>query len=187
MIIDYIGVRPDFRAPNQFFEITISRQEPLPEFCQLVIERPGQEESYLTTNGWQANYAYLEISLRQDGSSVLGLRLSRNLLRFFQPSYNYKISLFDVNQGDLGFFVIGWNPGDDVLVPTNHEAQQINPEPPPFLPPADPVPLEPEAVLPVPVVAQREVIRCRECGGEIFSTFQQCPYCRTSLGPSPMI
>ena len=183
MVINYIAVRPDFHDPNEFFEIIISRKQPLPEFCGAVIERPGQEEAYLAANGWQANLAHLEVTLREDDISVFGLRLPRSLLRFFQPSYNYKISLFDVNQGDLGFFVIGWNPPDGVINQPSPETLQINHGS--MLSPAiHPVPSqrEPDEVQKTAISAQRQVIRCGDCNVEIFSTFSSCPFCGSALG-----
>ena len=175
-MIEFFGVKPDRRDPNGFFEIIIGSQRPLPEYGQVVIERPGQQEAYLATKGWQANYAYLEITICQDNTSLLGLRLSRNLMRFFQSGYNYKISLFDLNQAELGFLVISWDLGDDVVVPPH----PIPPEPPP--PSPDPLPGEPTPAPQIEVLAPREVIRCKGCGHEVFSTFLACPFCGTSLG-----
>ena len=117
MAIEFIGVRHDPSFPDQFFEITINRDAPLPDICQVVIERPGQEEPYLASRGWQANYTHIEISLRQDETTLKGLRLSQKLLRFFEAGYNYKISLVDLEGRDLGFLVIGWNPTEQFLNP----------------------------------------------------------------------
>ena len=187
MTINQIAVRPDPTLPDQFFEITISTQFPLLGACKAMIERPGQEEAYLASSGWQANYTHIEVALRQDHTPLQGLRLSRNLLRFFEPGYNYKISLFDMQGAELGFFVIGWNPGQDLLTPRRPADLPIATEPMPELEPIpQTVPLPPEfkavQVQPRVFVSPREVIQCRKCGGEIFSTFATCPYCRSSLG-----
>jgi hypothetical protein len=152
-----------------------------------VIERPGQEQAFLASGGWQANYTHLKVSLRQDDTPRQGLRLSRDLLKFFESGYNYKISLFDLHDQDLGFFVIGWNPGQELLIQPSPEGLHPIPEPrrepepePEPAPRLGPEPL-PEPELEPILVAAREVVQCRKCRGEIFSTFSACPYCGSSL------
>jgi hypothetical protein len=176
-----------------------------------VIERPGQEEPYLSPGGWQANYTQIRAQLRKigrrrDDAPLHGLRLSKDILRFFEAGYNYKISLFELQGGELGFFVIGW---DHVVEPVpNPEPSPVpepmprpEPDPKPFPMPGpeplpdpepspdpgpEPQPLPDPSPAPMPdpepkPIGVPVVVRCPECDGEIFSTFSTCPYCGSSI------
>ena len=213
MVIDLIGISPDPSIPSQFLELNLGTQFPLPETCEVVIERPGQEEPYLAPGGWQANYTQIRVQLRKigrrrDDLPLYGLSLSREILRFFEAGYNYKISLFELQGGELGFFVIGWDHVSEPLpnpepspvpepmpqpvpqpVPEPEPSPMPDPEPfpdpePPPDPGPEPLPGPSPASMPnhqpKPIGAS-VVLRCPKCDGEIFSTFSTCPYCGSSI------
>jgi hypothetical protein len=203
MIIDLIGVQTGSSFPNDCFEVEISTASSLPEICEVAIERPGQDKPYLASGGWQANYNCIRASIIQDGSVVHGLHLPRNLLRFFEPGNNYKISLFDLQGEDLGFFVMSWDLGPEVR-PNPTPSRVPDPEPKQISSPElaqlpstaqilnaapvsvpDVMPLKLEGPIPTPVAPVGPIIiqcRNRKCRGEIFSTFPACPYCGSSMG-----
>jgi hypothetical protein len=166
----------------------------------VAIERPGQDRPYLASGGWQANYTCIKATLHRDGAEIHSLRLPRNLLSFFEPNNNYKISLLNLQGEDLGFFVMSWDLGPEVRpnpkpprVP-DPEATQVSglelvpvPSPTPIqtaelvlVPNVTPLVLE--GPIPRPVSpAGPTVTQCKRCRGDVFSTFSACPYCGFSL------
>ncbi len=195
MLIDLIEVRPDLSMPKQFFEITICTAAPLPNSCEVVIERPGQDKPYLASSGWQANYIRLKVVLRKDVTPHCGLRLPRDILHFFETGYNYKMCLHDLQDGELGFFVVSWDPSRELLnqqsIPTQPVAAPpiqvletellASEEPKSILDQKPEVMLNPVQKLKPISDRPRVVMRCKKCGGEIFSTFASCPYCGTTV------
>lgn len=200
MIIDLIGIRTLSSFSNDCFEVEISTASALPEICEVAIERPGQDRPYLAYGGWQANYTCIKASLHQDGAGIHGLRLPRNLLSFFEPNNNYKISLLDFQGEDLGFFVMSWDLGPEIRpipkpprvpIPEPTQVSGIElvqaPSPAPrqteelVLVP-DVTPLVLEGQIPRPVSpAGPTVVQCKKCRGDVFSTFSVCRYCGFSL------
>jgi hypothetical protein len=182
MGFDLIGFRPDPDFPDRYFEIALRVESALTEQCNIVIERPGQEKAFLSTGGWQAGYARIEVQTRQGGGGLNALRLPKSLIDFLEVGYNYKIGILDGKGEDLGFFVTSWNP-DAALM-------KRPPASAPVAKLAEPAPEEPELPQELPVrrtgledvpprkaETARAVIRCDNCNGEIFSTFAICPYC----------
>ena len=197
MTISLIDVRMAPDASENFCDLRIRTDAPLPETCLAVIERPGQEKAFLAADGWQANYVRLKISVLDQAPGISCLRMSRYLLVFLETGYNYRISLSGSDGKELGLFVINWYPPAGFLSPAlpsrrskPAEPDLLNPvvqqpvaevEGEPVSPEPDP---EPAALRssPPPRVAPkgpslRQVMRCTSCGGEVFSTFTACPYC----------
>jgi hypothetical protein len=193
MTISLIDVRMAPDASENFCDLLIRGDAPLPETCLAVIERPLQEKAFLAVDGWQANYVRLQISVLDEAQDISCLRMSRSLFGFLEAGYNYRISLYGAEGEELGLFVINWYPPAGFLSP----ARPLRPSKPAEPDLLDPVvvqpmaevveePLSPEpaalpSLPPLPVAPKnpspRQVMRCPSCGGEVFSTFTACPYC----------
>ena len=197
MTISLIDVRMAPDASENFCDLRIRADAPLPETCLAVIERPGQEKAFLAADGWQANYVRLKISVLDEAQDISCLRMSRSLLGFLETGYNYRISLSGSEGEELGLFVINWYPPAGFLS-SARPLRRSKPAEPDFLDPVVEQPVaefveepfspqpdpEPAALptSPPPFVAPknpspRQVMRCPSCAGEVFSTFTACPYC----------
>lgn len=189
MTLSLIDIRMALDEPEQFCEFRIYAEFRLPDACLLVIERPGQEKPYLGVDGWQANYIRLEAVIRYDLPTASCLRVPRGLLRSLETGYNYRISLFDCDGGELGYFVTNWYPPSGIFSPVRSvggpatEAlgkEKIEPDPtymvelPAKAEPSEKPPPQPSAPK---KLLLRQVVRCRNCGGQVFSTVATCPYC----------
>lgn len=191
MSLSLIEVRVAADAPGKYCEFRIAADAPLPATCLIAIERPGQDKAFLAADGWQSNYVRLATPVCHDEPDASCLRLSGTLLRFLETGYNYRLTLFDPHGTELGMFVVNWYPPPSFLSPappphrpsavaTDATAEELRPVPadqddePPnvsagFRPP---FPDSPSHHQPT-----RQVTRCAQCKGEVFSTFATCPYC----------
>lgn len=189
-MIEYLGVRNDFTDSRGSVNLMIRGDLSLSERCKIAIERPGQNRPYLTEDGWGSNYRKCLIDVITSAEGVVDLCLPAAFTRCLDPEHNYKVELFDLDDGSVGIFGMNWTP------PARIRAMSAQaPAPAVFTPAeevaepeAEPQPVEPEAehepvMAPKPRLIQRTVRSCVRCGGQIFSTFVVCPYCGTPVSP----
>lgn len=193
MIIEYFGVHSHPADSGDYLRLRLGGSIPVSRSLKIAIERPGQNRPYLAGNGWQSNYTREVIEVLFSDAPTFDLRLPMGLARFLDSEHNYKVELFDMVDNSLGAFGMNWLPPPRAIVPA----------PPPKEPDEERVPDEPVhepdalvIVIPEPVVTElesepvqikrptavnRTVETCSNCGGQIFSTFAVCPYCRAQL------
>lgn len=189
MTLSLIDIRIANDAPEGFVEFHIRADALLPATCLVVIERPGQDKAFLADDGWQSNYFRVATSVRHDLPFVSCLRLSDTMLRCLETGYNYRITIFDPNGKELGLFVVNWFPPADLqssvarqrlppaVVLASDELRPVSTDPNEETPEAGPAVAPPHFEAPRISPPLRQVTRCGHCGGEVFSTLINCPYC----------
>ena len=184
MTIEYLGVRTDFIGSLNSIDLRVRGDFSLTDKCRIVIERPGQNRPFLTESGWQSNYKKCVIDVVPSGECDFDLCRPLGFAQFLDPEYNYKVEVFDMADESVGIFGMNWTP------PPRIKTKSVDPVvPPPMEPPDDPTedaPIVPDPKTapyepPKPPTAQRTVLNCVRCKGQIFSTFQVCPYCGTPV------
>ena len=178
MTIEYLGVRGDLAGSDSSLYLMVRGDLQLSDSCRIVIERPGQNRPYLAESGWQSNYTKCLIHVVSSGQGDFDLCLPLSVTEHLDSEYNYKVELFDLTDESVGVFGMNWTP------PPRGRSKRVAPvvPPPVYVPPETepvPEPVVPEPIYepPKPRVAQRTVMNCVRCGGQIFSTFSACPYC----------
>lgn len=193
MIIEYFGVHSHPADSGDYIRLRLGGSIPASRSLKIVIERPGQNRPYLAESGWQSNFTREVIEVLFSDAATFDLRLPMGLARFLDSEHNYKVELFDMVDNSLGAFGMNWLPPPRAIVPAR----------PPKEPEEERVPEKPvhemfalDIVIPEPTAAElesepahiakpsavnRTVETCSNCGGQIFSTFAVCPYCRAQL------
>jgi hypothetical protein len=199
MTIEYFGVYSHPADSRDTLRLKLGGDVPVSHSCKIAIERPGQNNPYLARSGWQSNYSREVIEVVFSDSKTFDLCLPTNLTRFLDSEHNYKVELFDMTDSSLGMLGINWRPPPRTVTPAPppeepeeermvvesvHNADFLDIAPPE---PADPEPLIQPADTKRPSGVNRIVENCAQCGGQIFSTFTVCPYCRTPLRKSRVL
>jgi hypothetical protein len=75
---------------------------------KIIFEWPGKPDGFLSYNGWKTIESKLEFECSIVSNNDIKINISPNISQFLENGVNYKISLYNLNEIELGQIVVHW-------------------------------------------------------------------------------